>query len=210
MSKAVKPTKIRMMPAEDVPVGKTFTLDGVRYIKLSDDDVINHMAKIGVLVTTVLPLCKIDSVYQGDNSEKSLEERTVCMFMAATIDCADNKSIITHCMPDADDFRMYRPILSRYIKDSWYVDNGVEDVLKSGEYLYVDEHCELCRGNEYHEKEDGVSRRLGIRAFYAIDPDVLVTVRDCDLEGTYRCMTITNNEAVGRVRWNNEHRKKAE
>ena len=203
MSKFVKPVKIRMMPAEDVPVGKTFALDGVRYIKLSDDDgVINHMAKIGILATTILPLCEFDSVYRDGESQKGLEERAVCMFMAATIDCADNKSIITHCMPDTDDFRMYRPILSRYFKDAWYVDNGVEDALKEGEYLYVDEHCEICNGNEYYEKEDGVSRQLGIRAFYAIDPDVLVTVRDCDLEGTYRCMTISNDDAVKEIRKN--------
>lgn len=201
MSKTVQPIKIRMMPAEDVPIGKTFALDGVRYIKLSDDDsAISHMSEIGVLATTVLPLCLIDTVYLGGESEKSLEERAVCMFMTATCDYVANKNIITHCMPDADDFRMYRHTLSRYIKDAWYVDNGVEDVLKSGEYLYVDEHCELCRGNEYHEKEDGVSRRLGIRAFYAIDPDVLVTVRDYDLEGAYRCMPISNQEAAARIR----------
>jgi hypothetical protein len=35
----------------------------------------------------------------------------------------------------------------------------------------------------------------------------LVTVRDCDLEGTYRCMTISNDAAVKEIRKN---RKKAE
>ena len=65
----------------------------------------------------------------------------------------------------------------RFEYDVWYVDNGVDDSLSDGEYFYVDEDCNLNKGNEYDEREDGVSRRLGLRALYSIDPDAIVTIK---------------------------------
>ena len=66
--------------------------------------------------------------------------------------------------------------MQHHIKDTWYVDMGIEDTLNEGEYFYIDEFCTLCKSNEYDEKADGVSRRIGVRAFYAIDPDAEVFV----------------------------------
>lgn len=175
MSRTVRPIKVKRVPLEDVPVGDTFALGGVRYLKLSDYDseVYENMSCVGVTATTILPLCEFDSVYQGE-SKKSIEERAVCMFMAATAD--HDNHIITYGMPDTDDYRKYAQIIAPYIKGVWYVDNGFEAV-HGDEYFYVDEFCNLQKGNEYDERADGVSRRIGVRAFYAIDPNALVTVR---------------------------------
>ena len=79
--------------------------------------------------------------------------------------------------PDADDLRLFGSVMENHIKDIWYVDNGVDDSLSDGEYFYVDEDCNLNKGNEYDEREDGVSRRLGLRALYSIDPDAIVTIK---------------------------------
>ena len=204
MSKKVYPIKVRMMLAEDVPVGKVFTMNGVKYIKLSDDDgAVSHMTNVGVLATTVYPLDVFNSLDPKNTDNKTVEERAVEVFMAKTKDM-DKDDIITYCMPDADNYRLYYRIMYPVIKGRWYVDNGVEDVLNHGDYLYIDEFCELHRYNEYVDGANSISRQIGVRAFYAIDPDALVTVRDCDLEGTYRHMAITNQEAVERIRWNNK------
>jgi hypothetical protein len=177
MSKIVRPIRVRKMPLEDVPVGSLFRLGNVRYIKLSDyDDAINNMATVGVLATTLIPLCVFDSVCRGKDGNKSIEERAVTLFISATKD-NENKSIITYGMPDADDYRQYGHVMRPHIKDAWYIDNGVEDLLKEGEYFYVDEFGDLCKGNDFDEREDGVSRRIGIRAFYSVDPDTIVTVQ---------------------------------
>ena len=176
MSRIVKPVKVKRLAAEDVQVGELFTMNGVQYIKLADyDTAISCSRTIGILATTVLPLCEFDSNYSG-NSKKSIEERAVCMFMAATID-AKNDGIIAYGMPDADDVWQFGHLIAQHVKDYWYVDNGIEDVLSSGDYLYVDEFCTICKGNEYDEKQDGVNRRLGVRALYSIDPDATVYVK---------------------------------
>ena len=46
------------------------------------------------------------------------------------------------------------------------MDIGAEDNLNEGEYFYVDKFGSLEKGNEYTEKEDGVSIIIGLRAMY--------------------------------------------
>lgn len=178
MARTVRPVKVKKAFLGDVPVGSLFTMDGVRYVKLSDfnEDLGEHVYCAGVLATTLLPLCEFDSVYQSGNSKKSIEERAVCMFMAATANDHSN-DIITYGFFDVDDFRRFGPAMYPHIKDVWYVDNGIHDALSAGEYFFVDEFCNLCKGNEFAEKEDGVSRRIGVRALYTIEADAIVTVR---------------------------------
>ena len=78
-------------------------------------------------------------------------------------------------MPDADDVRKYGHILAPHIEDRWYVDMGVEDLLREGEYFFVDTGS-VCKGNEYRERAEGFSKLVGIRAFYAIDENAIVTI----------------------------------
>ena len=177
MAHKVKPVKVQRLAAEDVAIGELFTLNGVQYVKLSDyDDTISCSRVVGILATTVLPLCTFDSVHCIKN-KKSVENRAVDMFMSAIADIECDGNIITYGMPDADDLRQFGSVMEHYIKDVWYVDNGVNDSLSDGEYFYVDEDCNLNKGNEYDEREDGVSRRLGLRALYSIDPDAIVTIK---------------------------------
>ena len=177
MARYVKPVKAKKVRAADVPIGSLFALNGVRYVKLAEENRNNPDLTIcGVLATTVLPLCEFDSVYHKDGN-KCIEERAVCMFMAGTTGAGvDNDGIVNCGMPDTDDFRQYGHVMRPHIKDTWYVDMGAADVIYAGEYFFVDEFCILQKSNEYTEKRDSVSRRLGVRAFCAIDPNAVVTV----------------------------------
>lgn len=183
MSRIVKPVRVKKMRVADVPIGALFALDGVRYVKLAEKNENNaDLTRSGVLATTILPLCECDSVYHG-KSEKTLQERVSCMFLAATTGfsmCDDG--IVNYGVPDTDDFRRFGHIMYPHIKDAWYLAMGVDDApsfeehFYKGEYFYVDEFGNLCEGNEYDEKEDGVFRRLSLRVLFAIDPDREVTV----------------------------------
>lgn len=156
----VKPVKMLRVTLDDVPSGSIFTHNGIKYIKLASDRGYGR----GVFATTLYPSCTLPTNTNYLNG-KSLEERVVEAFIE-NICFTTHPNIITYGVADADDYRIYYDILREHIKDCWYVDVGVEDNLNEGEYFYVDKFGSLEKGNEYTEKEDGVSRIIGLRAMY--------------------------------------------
>lgn len=166
----VKPTEMLKAHLNQIPDGAIFTHNGVRYIKLSSDRGYGR----GVFVTTLLPSCTLPSNCMGVYG-RSLEERIVEAFID-NICFTTHPDVITYGVADADDYRAYADILRNHIKDCWYVDMGVEDSLKEGEYFYIDEFGNLEKGNEMDEKIDSVVRTIGLRAMYWFDPESVVLV----------------------------------
>lgn len=164
----VVPQKLKQRWLSDVAVGQIFLINGFHFIKLANQD----FALSGIPATTLDSLCSI-TLYQNDNT--SVEERAVQMFMEHSMD-AKSRYILTSCLPDTDMFNMYRKQLAP-ISDNWYLDNGAEDITKSGEYFYASSNSELVLANQFQNIAQPSDNELHIRAMYGFEPFARVWIK---------------------------------
>ena len=166
----VKPVAVEKSYLRDVRPGEIFTYKGKRYIKLAEDYNLNG--------TPSLSLHPINTINIVEHLETSVEQKVIVAYFA-TIGRPDDICLVGFQIPDADDYRAFHRQIDPHIHDAWYLDNGKQDVLKSGEFMFVDSENNLCQGVPSDINIINKVQNLNIRTIAFIEPFAEVFVSAC-------------------------------
>ena len=161
----VNPVRVEKMPLSQLTIGEIFTFNGVKFIKLAELD---EMEAVPVLT---LHAVKLVEVISADNV--SVEQKAFSEFVKFS-QKMKHDDMVSCALPDTDDFRKYKnsimPHYNSYINECWYVDNGENDDMFSGEFFYIDRFADVHKGKTGHEIPMNTFDKLGVRILCSIEP----------------------------------------